>query len=213
MKLDVRLIAILDPSTLGTDALAAARAAAAGGATALQVRMKNSPAAEILRWTERLVEALAVPVYVNDRADIAWAAGAAGVHLGADDLPVARVRAAAPRPVLIGISVGTESEAQAVRDAAPDYWSIGSVYPTPSKADAGAPIGTDGLRRLAGRAPAGVPVIGIGGITAENVGEVIAAGAVGVAVIGAIFGASDPEQAARRLRDAVDAGGARTRRA
>lgn len=210
MKLDIRLIAIVDPSTLGTDALAAARAAAAGGATALQVRMKNSPAEQILRWTERLVEALSVPVYVNDRADVAWAAGAAGVHLGAGDLTAARVRAAAPRPLLIGVSVGTEFEAQAVMDTAPDYWSVGSVYATPSKADAGAPIGIDGLRRLARRAPAEVPIIGIGGITAENVGEVIAAGAVGVGVIGAIFGASDPEQAARHLRDAIDAGGART---
>jgi thiamine-phosphate pyrophosphorylase len=202
---DVRLIAILDPAAVGARALDAARAAEAGGATILQVRMKDSPAGEMLRWTERLIAALGIPVYVNDRADIAWLAGAAGVHLGADDLPAGRVRAHAPRPLRIGVSVGTPEEADAARRAAADYWSIGAIYATPSKADAGVPIGPAGFAALAARAPAGIPCIAIGGITAPQVPEIRAAGAAGVAVIGAIFGAPDVERAARALRDAVDA--------
>jgi thiamine-phosphate pyrophosphorylase len=205
---DVRLIAIFDPGAMGARALDAARAAEAGGATILQVRMKDSPAGETLRWAERLIAALGIPVWVNDRADVAWLSGAAGVHLGADDLPADRVRARAPGPLAIGVSVGTEREADAVRRVMADYWSIGAIYATPSKADAGAPIGVAGLRALAARVPAGTACVAIGGITAQRVAEVRAAGAAGIAVIGAIFGAADVERAARALRQAVDASGA-----
>ena len=202
---DVRLIAILDPATLGAGALNAARAAEAGGATILQVRMKDSGAADFLRWTERLVAALEIPVWVNDRADVAWLAGAAGLHLGADDLPAHRVREQTLHPLAIGVSVGSEAEAARARPMPADYWSLGSVYATAHKADAGAPIGAAGFARLAGLAPPGMTCVAIGGITADRVAEVCAAGARGVAVIGAVFGATDVARAARRLRDAVDA--------
>jgi thiamine-phosphate pyrophosphorylase len=147
---------------------------------------------------------------VNDRADVAWLGGAAGVHLGAEDLPPARVRAGSPRPLAIGVSVGTIAEAARARASGADYWSLGAVYATASKADAGVPIGPAGFRGLAARAPSGMPCVAIGGITVERVPEVRAAGAHGVAVIHAIFGARDIERAARRLRDAVDAGGGAT---
>jgi thiamine-phosphate pyrophosphorylase len=202
---DVRLLAIFDPAAWGVRALDVARAAEAGGATILQVRMKDSAAGETLWWTERLVAALGIPVWVNDRADIAWLAGAAGVHLGAEDLPIERVRAAAAPLLGIGVSVGTDREAEAARRARADYWSIGSIYVTPSKADAGTPIGVQGFRDLAARAPVGTPCIAIGGVTAARVPELRAAGATGVAAIGAIFAATDVERAARALRDAVDA--------
>ena len=205
MTLDLRLLAILDAGVLGgRDPVAAARAAEAGGATAIQLRMKGGAAGPMLALAVRLRGALAVPLYLNDRADVAWAAGAHGVHVGADDLPPAAVRAAAPRPCLIGVSVGTPAEAEAALGADPDYWSVGSVYATPTKRDAGAPIGVSGFRSLASLAPPGMPVIGIGGITADNAGRLIQAGARGVAVISAIFAAADVERAARRLRDAVD---------
>ncbi|HEX9631419.1 MAG TPA: thiamine phosphate synthase [Gemmatimonadales bacterium] len=205
MQPDVRLIAILDPAAVGAAALDAARAAEAGGATMLQVRMKNSGAAEFLEWTERLMGALTIPVWVNDRADVAWLAGAAGVHLGADDLPADRVRAGWPRVLRVGVSVGTPGEADRARPFEADYWSLGSVDATGSKADAGAPIGVGGFARLATLAPAGVPCVAIGGVTIERIAELCAAGARGVAVIGAVFGATDVERAARRLRDALDA--------
>jgi thiamine-phosphate pyrophosphorylase len=199
------VLAILDPGVLGgRDPVRAARAAVAGGATAVQLRMKGAGAGSMLALASALRQDLTVPFYLNDRADVAWAAGADGVHLGADDLPADLVRAVAPRPFRIGVSVGTPSEARAARRADPDYWSIGSVYATPTKPDAGAPIGIPGFRALAALAPAGIPVIGIGGVTAGNAGELIGAGARGVAVISAIFGADDLERAARELRDAVD---------
>ena len=209
MSPDVRLIAILDPTSSVAPALDAARAAEDGGATILQVRMKNSAAADFLEWTERLVVALRIPVWVNDRADIAWLAGAAGLHLGADDLPADRVRARSPHPLAIGVSVGTGVEAERAHPVAADYWSLGSVFATGSKADAGAPIGVDGFARLARLAPPGTPCVAIGGITAERVAEVCAAGARGIAVIGAVFHGPDVERRTRRLRDAVDAALAR----
>lgn len=209
MSPDVRLIAILDPTALGDRAVPAACAAESGGATMLQVRMKDSPGGALLRWTERLMAAVRIPVWVNDRADVAWLAGAPGVHLGADDLPAARVRAGAPFPIAVGVSVGTPAEADRARAGGADYWSMGSVYATGSKPDAGAPIGVAGFAALAALAPPGVPCVAIGGITAAGVADLCAAGASGVAVISAVFGAEDVEAAARRLRDAVDAARAR----
>jgi len=205
MSPDVRLIVILDPAAMGDRAVEAARAAEGGGATILQVRMKDSAGGDMLRWTERLVAALRIPVWVNDRADVAWLAGAAGIHLGADDLPPDRVRARTRRSLAIGVSVGTQDEVARARSHRVDYWSLGSVYATGSKPDAGAAIGVAGFAALAARAPAGMPLVAIGGITAERTAEVCRAGARGVAVISAVFGALDVERAARAIRDAVDA--------
>ncbi len=206
MSVDVRLIAILDPAVLdGRDPAQAAHAAAIGGATALQVRAKTLSAGALLALVERVAGAVDVPVYVNDRADVAWVAGAAGVHVGADDVPADRLRTLAPPDFRIGVSVGDAAEAELVRDAAPDYWSIGAVYATGSKLDAGTPIGPAGFRRVAALAPAGMPLVAIGGVTAANAAAVVAAGADGVAVIRAVFGVSDIAAAARALRRAVDA--------
>lgn len=206
MPFDVRLIAILDPAALGARALDAARAAEAGGVTLLQVRMKDSGAGDLLRWTARLVSALRIPVWVNDRLDVAVLAGAAGAHLGRDDVPLDRARRIAPRPFGLGISVGTPAEAERARAMDAAYWSIGSVYPTGSKPDAGVPIGVAGFAALASRAPAGVPCIAIGGITADRIAELKTAGAAGVAVINAVFGVADVARAARALRDALEEG-------
>jgi thiamine-phosphate pyrophosphorylase len=84
-----------------------------------------------------------------------------------------------------------------------DYWSVGPCFPTGSKPDAGAPLGPGGFAALARRAPTGVPVIGIGGITARNATSLVSAGAAGIAVIAAVIGAPDPEQAAREIRLAL----------
>jgi thiamine-phosphate pyrophosphorylase len=203
--LDVRLLAIADPEVLRAgDLVAAAQAAEAGGATIIQLRMKRAGAGAMLDAARRLRAALTVPLFVNDRADVAWAAGAEGVHLGAEDIPADAVRAAAPWACLIGVSVGTSAEAAAARAAGADYWSLGSVFATGTKPDAGAPIGLAGIRALAAEAPAGMPLVGIGGIDATNAGQVVGAGAAGVAVISAIFAADDVERATRRIRDVVD---------
>ena len=161
----------------------------------VQVRLKRATGRELVEVTRALVGALSVPVLVNDRADVALAAGAAGVHLGSDDLPVSAVRAFVPHGFIIGASFGDEAELAHAQGA--DYVGIGPVFATASKPDAGEAIGAAGLARLAALVTA--PAVAIGGITAERVPEVLAAGAAGVAVISALFGAPDPETAARAM--------------
>ena len=196
---------ITDPVLLkGRDAVAVCRAAAQGGATMIQVRWKDGAPAEILELTRALVAALPVPVLVNDRADIALAAGAAGAHLGWDDPPLEALRPHLPAGFLLGLSVGSSKEAARAAATTADYWSIGPCFATPSKSDAGPPLGPEGFSDLARRAPEGTPVIGIGGITAQNAGSIIRAGASGVAAIGAVLGAADRDAAARGLRSSLD---------
>ncbi len=202
---DTRLLAVLGPPWVDRDFVEAGRAAETGGATAVQVRLNSATATELLLIVENLVEGLSVPVYVNNRVDVALAGRAVGVHLGAGDLDPRRVRAIVPSEFQIGVSVGDSAEAEAVSGANVDYWSVGSVYATSTKRDAGNPVGPRGFRNLAGLAPEGMPVIAIGGIDTSNVAEILAAGADGVAAGRAIFGVGNVERAARKLRDVIDA--------
>ena len=187
----------------GRDPVAVGRQAVGGGATMIQVRWKDGAPADVLQLTRALVAALPVPVLVNDRVDIALAAGAAGAHLGWDDAPLAALRPVVPPDFLLGISVGSPAEAARADAAAADYWSVGPCFATPTKSDAGPALGPEGFAALARLAPEGIPVIGIGGITAANAPLIIGAGATGVAVIGAVLAASDPQAAARELRAAL----------
>jgi len=187
----------------GRDAVDVCRRAVAGGATLIQVRSKTRPPFEVAGLARALVAALPVPVLVNDRVDVALAAGAAGAHLGQDDPPLDRVRPVVPPGFLLGISVGSAAEAARVHDWPADYWSVGPCYATGTKTDAGAALGVAGFAGLARRAPAGVPVVAIGGITAANAAPLVHAGAAGAAVIAAVLGASDPERAARELAAAL----------
>jgi thiamine-phosphate pyrophosphorylase len=200
----LRLMVITDPVLLaGRDAVAVCRDAVSGGATAVQVRWKDGAPAEILELTRALVAALPVPVLVNDRVDIALAAGAAGAHLGWEDPPLEALRPHVPAGFLLGISVGSTDESARPGAAAADYWSVGPCFATANKPDAGAPLGPDGFAALARLAPEGVPVIGIGGVTPQNAGALVAAGAAGIAAIGSVFKDVDPAAAARRLRAAA----------
>ncbi len=197
---------LTDPVLLrGRDTVDVCRRATAdgGGATMIQLRWKDATPMDLLQLARALVLALPVPVIVNDRVDAALAAGAAGAHLGQDDPPLDALRPEVPPGFLLGLSVGSALEAERVRAWPADYWSIGPCFVTGNKADAGAALGPDGFATLARLAPEGMPIIGIGGITAGNAGSIVRAGAVGVAVIGAVLGARDPEGAARDLRLAM----------
>jgi len=199
---------LTDPVLLrGRDAVDVCRRATAGGggggATMIQVRWKDATPRELLQLAQALVLALPVPVLVNDRVDIALAAGAAGAHLGHDDPPLDVLRPEVPPGFLLGVSVGSSLEAERVRAWPADYWSIGPCFGTGNKPDAGPALGPEGFAALARLAPEGMPVIGIGGITAGNARAIISAGAVGVAVVGAVLGAPDPERAARELNAAL----------
>jgi thiamine-phosphate diphosphorylase len=196
----LRLVAITDDLRDGSSGLVArAMAAVRGGSSMVQLRLKDASARELVEVARLLVAELAVPVIVNDRMDVALAAGAAGVHLGADDLPVGAARAAAPEGFIIGSSAGNDTELARVAGA--DYVGIGPVFGSASKLDAGPAIGVDEFSRLAKRAS--MPAVAVGGITAENASGLFAGGAAGVAVIRAIFADSDPEDAARRLAAAI----------
>jgi thiamine-phosphate pyrophosphorylase len=196
------LVAITDDAQRETsDIVQRALACVRGGATMVQLRLKDADARTQVEVARALIAALPanVPLIMNDRADLAIASGAAGVHVGADDLPVAAVRRILGPDRIVGVSVG--GDAEALDASAADYVGIGSVYATASKGDAGNAIGVAELARLV--TVCARPAVGVGGIDASNAAEVIAAGARGVAVIRALFSASDPEAAARSLRSAI----------
>lgn len=196
----LRLIAITDNVRDGQAGLnARAVAAAEGGATCIQLRLKDVPARDLVGLARELVASVSVPVIVNDRADVAIAAGAAGVHLGADDIPVRAARSFAPPGFIIGVSVGSDDEVAG--SAGADYAGIGPVFPTGTKRDAGAAIGAREFKRLA--VATGLPAVGIGGISAGNARQVIDAGAAGIAVVAAVFGSEDPRAAAALLVSAI----------
>ena len=161
----------------------------------IQLRLKDVDARDLVRIARGLVEAVPAPVIVNDRADIALAAGAAGVHVGVDDIPAAALRRVVPADFIIGASVGSDDEVK--WSAGADYVGIGPVYATSSKPDAGQAIGIAEFARLAKLT--GLPAVAIGGIDATNCQATLGGGAYGIAVIRAIFSAPDPEAAARVL--------------
>jgi thiamine-phosphate pyrophosphorylase len=201
----IRLIAITDSLRDGPRGLALrAAAAVAGGATMIQLRLKEESARSLVELARVIRAAVPdVPLIVNDRADVALAAGAAGVHVGVDDLSPSVLRRFVPQGFIIGASVGDDDEVG--RAASADYVGIGPVYATGSKPDAGAAIGPARFAELARRC--GLPAVAIGGISAKTVPEVVSAGASGIAVISALFGAADPTQAALDLLAALDASG------
>jgi len=170
----------------------------------VQLRLKEESArslVEIARVVRMMIPD--VPLIVNDRADVALAADADGVHVGVDDLSPALLRRIVPAGFIIGASVGSDDEVE--RSAGADYVGIGPVFATGSKADAGAAIGAARFAELAARCA--LPAVAIGGISAERVPEVLSVGADGIAVISSLFGAPDPTLAARALRSALDANG------
>jgi thiamine-phosphate pyrophosphorylase len=196
----LRLVAITDDAEdRRANLVDRVAAAVRGGATSVQVRLKSATPREVVEITRAIMIRTSVPVIVNDRADIALAAGAAGVHVGEADLPVAAIRRFAPADFIIGASLGTDAELANAKGA--DYVGIGPVFGSDSKSDAGGAIGVDGFERLA--AMVEVPALAVGGITADRALQITVHGAVGVAVINSIFRAADPEVATRQIADAI----------
>ena len=196
----LRLVAITDDALEGRSSLVERTAAAVrGGATCVQLRLKTATPREVVDVARALIAAVSVPVIVNDRADIALAAGAAGVHVGDADLPVVAIRRFAPSGFVIGASLGGDRELENAKDA--DYVGIGPLFSSGTKHDAGDAIGIEGFKRLA--ALCELPAIAIGGITAERVPQIMEAGAAGVAAVNAIFKGADPEGATRLLAAAI----------
>jgi len=192
----LRLVAITDSLRDGIDGLVGRAAAAVdGGATMLQLRLLDETARTLVEVARALRRAVpSVPLLLNDRADVALAADADGVH---DDLAPALLRRVVPARFIIGVSVGAEDEV--ARASGADYVGIGPVF----AADVGMAIGVARFAELARLC--GVPAVAVGGISPENAASVLEAGASGVAVISALFAAPDPMRAARAFRSVLGA--------
>ena len=210
MKVDLRVYALVDPERAGGRTLPElARAVVAGGATLVQLRDKKRDARPMIEDARAIVAALApyrVPLLINDRVDVALAAGAQGVHVGWDDMDARHARKLLGPDAIIGLSIKTVAQAEAAPLDVLDYVAIGGVFVTLSKNNPDPPIGLAGLSKVAAgiRARKKMPVGAIAGIDAGNAADVIAAGADGVAVISALSLAPDPQAATRALRDVVD---------
>jgi thiamine-phosphate pyrophosphorylase len=180
------------------------RAAVDGGVTAVQVRDPHASGRQLHDLVLRVREALAgtdVVLLVNDRLDVALAAGADGVHLGQSDVPVESARRIAGPDLLIGWSVSSAAElaiANTFPSGTVDYLGVGPVLRTPTKPDAAPAIGIDGLRALV--AATAVPAVAIGGIRADNAAAIADTGVTGICVVSEICAAEDPKAAAARLR-------------
>lgn len=203
---ELRLCLVTDRTqTGGRDLLALVRECLAAGLPAVQLREKDLGAAELARLGRALRAATAehgAALIVNDRVDVALAVDADGVQRTTASLPVADILAIADKRLRVGASVHALEEAVAAAEAGADWIIFGPVYDTPSKRAYGPAQGLQALERVA-RAVT-VPVIAIGGITPERVGEVRGAGAHGVAVISAILAAPSPAAATRRFLAALD---------
>ena len=203
-RFDPTLYLVTDPELSRGRVLADVVATAViGGVTLVQLRDKGADGRALLETARALKAVLdpqGVPLLVNDRADVAYAAGA-GCHVGQTDLPPAAVRAILGPDALVGVSLEAVEQAHSV-DSVVDYVAYGPFGATATKGDAGAPIGADGLAAV--RRQTMLPLIAIGGIDAHNVAAAVRAGADGIAVVRAIMATADPERASRELRATID---------
>ncbi|MFL5020241.1 MAG: thiamine phosphate synthase [Rhizobium sp.] len=198
---DLSLYLVLDPDLCaGIGMVETARLAVAGGATMVQLRDKNAGTIRMIETGRALKQALdgtGALLIVNDDVEAAIAIGADGLHIGQEDMDARRARTMVGAEMILGLSVESEALANAVDSGLVDYTGVGPVFATPTKADHKRPIGFDGLARLVKASP--VPSVAIGGLKADHVGQVFAAGARGLAVVSAICGSPDPEAATRRI--------------
>ena len=204
----LRLTVITDEALARPRALSdVVREALAAGAPTIQLRLKGATARELLEAAHTLipiVRSAGALFIVNDRLDVALAAGADGVHLGPDDPPVMDARAVAADTVragaeafIVGYSADTTDGATRAEAEGADYLGVGAVYATANKSDVGEVIGLEGLRRVV--KAVSIPVVAIGGITPERAPAVAETGACGSAIIGAVMGSPEPAEAVRAL--------------
>ena len=203
---DLRLYAITDRRALpaGVTLAQAVEAALDSGVTCLQLREKTASAGEILALARTLLplcRARRVPLLINDRVDIALAAGADGVHLGQEDLPLPEARALLGPDRILGATAHTVEEALRAQAEGADYLGVGAMFPTGTKTNT-VPTSADTLKAIC--AAVSIPVVAIGGVNAQNLPTLAGTGIAGAAVVSAIFSQRDLTAAARTLRAAAD---------
>lgn len=189
---DYSIYLVTDEGCLqGRALLDCVREALDGGVTLVQYRAKTASSAEMYAEAlqlKALCDSFKVPLIINDRLDIAMAVGAAGVHLGQDDLPCAAARKILGEDYIIGVSAHNPAEAKAALQSGADYLGCGAVFGTATKADV-KKLGTEGLEAIC--KAKGLPVVGIGGVTADNYREVRTAGSDGAAIVSGILAQPD----------------------
>lgn len=197
---DYSIYLVTDEGCLqGRALLDCVREALDGGVTLVQYRAKTASSAKMYAEAlqlKALCDSFKVPLIINDRLDIAMAVGAAGVHLGQDDLPCAAARKLLGEDYIIGVSAHNPAEAKAALQSGADYLGCGAVFGTATKADV-KKLGTDGLAAICREK--GLPVVGIGGVTADNYREVRAAGADGAAIVSGILAQPDISATVRAI--------------
>jgi thiamine-phosphate pyrophosphorylase len=184
-----------------------ARMAIRGGADTIQYRQKSGSTREMIRIAAQMKQVCSdqgVPLIVNDRVDVAIAAGADGVHLGQDDFPIPLAREFLGQEMIIGASASNMQEVEKCLLDGADYVGLGPIYPTTSKDDAGSVKGIDSLIQVVKAVP--VPIIAIGGIGLDNVSEIVQTGVYGIAVISSVCCQEDPEQATKALYQMLHGG-------
>jgi thiamine-phosphate pyrophosphorylase len=194
-----RLYVILDAALITSSERDCALSLAEAGVRLLQYRNKSAQARQYLESSRKLAEVLlpqGVSFFVNDRPDVAFLAGATGVHVGQDDLDVEQTRQIVGRDKLVGVSTHNLEQFQRAAASSADYIALGPIFRTSSKANPDPVVGLDLLRKA--RALTDKPVVAIGGISLERAASVIEAGADSIAVISGILGAPDPAQRARQ---------------
>lgn len=181
------------------------REAVAGGVTMVQLREKEASTRDFVELALRLkpvCKAAGVPLIINDRIDVALAVDADGVHIGQSDMPYEVARRLLGPDKIIGLSVENFDDLERANGLDVDYVGISPVYGTPTKTDTAEPFGLEGLRRAVELSVH--PTVAIGGMNAQTIGEVIAAGADGVAVVSAICSAPSPREATRELLRVIE---------
>lgn len=184
----------------GRSQLEIVAAAIQGGVTMVQYREKSASTRHMIEEAAMLCQLCRchhVPFIVDDRVDVALAVDADGVHVGQEDMPTGLARRLIGRERILGVSVENAAQLGAAVAEGADYVGASPIFATPTKPDAPPPMGLQGLKGVAHASP--VPVVAIGGLNASNAASIIHAGAAGVAVVSAIVGADDIQEAARRL--------------
>lgn len=203
--IDWRLCLIADTESVGDRNLVSiVYQAVTAGVNLVQLRAKNLNSSEFFHLAfevSQLLSPLDITLIINDRADIALACEADGVHLGKDDLPLIEARRVLGENKIIGISANTLEDAMVAQAKGADYLGVGPIYPTSSKVDAGPALGIEWLASI--RKSIDIPILAVGGINAPNAHECIAAGASGIAVISAILEAHDTAKAVYDLLETI----------
>lgn len=205
--IDYTLYLVTDRDLMSTGTLVeAVKAACAGGVTLVQLREKHVTREEyetIARDVKRICDAYDVPLIINDSPEVAVAVGAAGVHVGQEDLEASRVRDIVGPDAIVGVSAASVAEARAAQAASADYLGVGAITPTATKPEAGV-LTIDELREIVDCVD--IPVVAIGGVNAQTIPSLAGLGLAGYSVVSAIIAAPDIETASHELRELIDEG-------